>query len=426
MPVTDCTYTASLNYSLTQGIACPYKALQPSTVIAVGQTFEAWIYFQDMNRDCTKACTYCDEVNIVLLSDPGLPNEAKLDVTSGGPRTPATSNNQPTNMLYLKPASQPANIQDQQIYMYSRKLTFKPVDTQLLTYSICVRATSTNRWAELQSAPTPYTEQCYTIKVAQPSIRVDLARTDFSPETVPVLSPTPWPLRVGCTYVFAIALYEELDFSSVLDGGVVPESASAPPAAYRQGTYRPVAVVHPDYPLPAGAELSAPVGVPVCASRAADCVPAAGALPAYRVQRQTLTWTPPRGTENRTVRVCLRLQDAAVAAGAAARCVDWAVAACQVCPRGGDTLASIARAYDSDWLQLWGANPGISNPGGLALPSVLALGPVYRNAVAQPAALLAKLFAMELPTLLAINPTLRPDALVPAGAAVCIMSAVCT
>jgi hypothetical protein len=381
-----------------------------------------------MNRDGTQACTNCDEVNIALLSDPGLPNEAVLDVTTGGPRTPPTSNGQPTNLLYLKDASRPPNSQDaanyQQIYMYSRKLTFKPLESQLLTYSICVRATSTNRWAALQ-AVTPSTDQCYTITVAPPSIRVDPARTDFAPETVPALSPTPWPLRVGCTYTFTIALYEALDFGPVLDG-FAPDPAAAPAAGYRQGTYRPVAVADPDHPLPAGVALSAPEAVAVCASRAADCAPAAGAGPAYAVQRQTLAWTPPRGTENRTVRVCLRLQDAAAAAGAAVRCVDWAVAACQVCPRRGDTLASLARAYASDWLQLWGANPSIANPGGLALPSVLALGPVYRNAVAQPAALLAKLFAMELPTLLAINPTLDPDALVPAGAAVCIMSAVCT
>ena len=60
------------------------------------------------------------------------------------------------------------------------------------------------------------------------------------------------------------------------------------------------------------------------------------------------------------------------------------------------------------------------------LPSVLALGPVYVNAAEQPAGLLAKLFAMDLPALLAVNPTLDPARLVPAGAAVCIMSAVCT
>lgn len=329
-----------------------------------------------------------------------------------------------TNMLYLQSQPPVANAPlsaAQQIYLYSRKLTFTPLASQTLTYTICVVATTTNAWTLLQTNQQPV-RQCYTIIVAPPSIAVDPFRTDFAPQSVPAMSPTTWPLRVGCTYTYTISVYERQDFSAVLDG--FPTSAPLP--GYKQGTYQPVVVADAMNPLPAGAVLSSPQSVAVCANRSLDCVPSPGSKPAYSVQVQTITWTPQRGMENRTVPVCLRLQDRAVAAGSYLVCVDWHVAMCQVCATGGDTLASIARAYGTDWLQLWGANAALSNPGGLSLPAVLTLGPVYVNPAPQSLALLAKLFAMDLPALLAVNPTLDPAGLVPAGAAVCIMSTVCT
>jgi len=43
-------------------------------------------------------------------------------------------------------------------------------------------------------------------------------------------------------------------------------------------------------------------------------------------------------------------------------CAKFEVLKCQVCVQQGDTLLSIARHYQTDWLQLWGANVHISNP----------------------------------------------------------------
>ena len=426
-PVTDCSYTSSLNYYAQVGYSCPYKPLQTTTTIAVGQTFEAFIYFQDLNRVGLPSDPYADRVQIALLSDPGLPNGATLDVTRGGPPVDPSSivTSTGTNMLYLQPSgtSQGSATASnyQQIYLYSRKLSFTPSASQTLTYSICVTATTSNLWSLLQANQQP-TRQCYTIIVAPPSIMVDTLRTDFAPQRVPALSPTTWPLRVGCTYTFTIAMYEALDFGTVLDGFPL----SAPAAGYVQGTYQPVAVADAVNPLPSGAVLSAATSIGVCADRSLGCARSSGPVPAYYLQVQTLTWTPQRGSENQTVTACLRLRDRTVAAGSTLRCVGWQVAMCQVCATGGDTLASIARAYGTDWLQLWGANSALTNPNGLALPYVLTLGPVYVNPVQQSAALLAKLFAMDLASLLAVNPTLDPAGLVPAGAAVCIMSTVCT
>ena len=419
LPVFSCTYTSSLTYD-----TCPTYALQSKTTIAVGQTFVAYIYFQALNRDGMET-TYADQVQISLLSDPGLPNEANLYPTSGGPMSPSIINTPPANAFQLISTSSGSGSTSQpKRFFYSRKLTFTPIATQTLTYSICVVATTTNNWALLQATQLP-TQQCYTITVAPPSIMIDPLRTDFGPGMVPASSPTSWPLRVGCTYVYTIVLYEALDFGDVLNG--FPSNDAV--AGYQSGTYRPVAVVDSENPLPPGAVLSPATSVAVCIDRSLSCVPSKGLgspVPAYSLQQQTLTWTPQRGMENRTLRVCVLLRDVNVVAGARLDCVDWYVAMCQVCATGGDTLESIAEAYNTDWLQLWGANSALTNPNSLSLPSVLTLGPIYVNPVEQSAALLAKIFAMDLPSFFAVNPTLDPAGLVPVGAAVCVMSTVCT
>ena len=67
---------------------CALGGLQPHTKVGVGQRLKAWIYFEDLNRDGTDSCVDCDDVEIAVLSDPGLPNDASMAAWTGGPNAP--------------------------------------------------------------------------------------------------------------------------------------------------------------------------------------------------------------------------------------------------------------------------------------------------------------------------------------------------
>ena len=51
------------------------------------------------------------------------------------------------------------------------------------------------------------------------------------------------------------------------------------------------------------------------------------------------------------------------------RCITVKVQKCVYCSRAGDTLASIAAQYDTDWLHLYTTNPLITNPDSLPVGS---------------------------------------------------------
>ncbi len=136
--------------------------------------------------------------------------------------------------------------------------------------------------------------------------------------------------------------------------------------------------------------------------------------------------------------LCLRLADARTGAFARRVCsAPLRVRRCQFCARAGDTLRSLALEFDTDWLQLWGANVGVADPDALApaaagpadpaaeaaaAAGLLHLGPVYRATADTAAAVLAATFEVPLRALLTANPDLMPlfaaGRPVPAGAEV--------
>ena len=145
--------------------------------------------------------------------------------------------------------------------------------------------------------------------------------------------------------------------------------------------------------------------------------------------------------------LCLRVADAGTGAFVRRVCsAPLRVLRCQFCARPGDTLRSVALEFDTDWLQLWGANVAVADPDALAAAAAgdadpaaaaagaaagyLNLGPVYRVSAPQPAPLLAAAFEVPLRTLLQMNPDLIPiqaaGRAVPAGADVCLVPAVCS
>mmetsp|Transcript_64787 Transcript_64787/g.173854 ORF Transcript_64787/g.173854 Transcript_64787/m.173854 type:complete len:177 (+) Transcript_64787:573-1103(+) len=173
--------------------------------------------------------------------------------------------------------------------------------------------------------------------------------------------------------------------------------------------------------------------------------------------RQVITWTPARGTESRTWKVCVKVHDPTFTAWFILRCSSLTVAKCAMCGNAGDTLGSIAQAYGTNWMQLWGANIGSvgtvpayfpASPTGTAAAVVasstdadaasaamgfgsfpdgaLRLGPTYITSSAIPPALLARRFGMSLSSLFRFNPDLDPSLdSVPQGFAVCIVSQIC-
>mmetsp|Transcript_64786 Transcript_64786/g.173850 ORF Transcript_64786/g.173850 Transcript_64786/m.173850 type:complete len:101 (+) Transcript_64786:573-875(+) len=59
--------------------------------------------------------------------------------------------------------------------------------------------------------------------------------------------------------------------------------------------------------------------------------------------RQVITWTPARGTESRTWKVCVKVHDPTFTAWFILRCSSLTVAKCAMCGNAGDTLGSIAQ-----------------------------------------------------------------------------------
>jgi len=113
-------------------------------------------------------------------------------------------------------------------------------------------------------------------------------------------------------------------------------------------------------------------------------------------------WTPTRGQEGFIYRQCFvatssisneaahktggcNTNDEATAchdaagAAATAHCIDISVVRCQYCTNAGETLASVANDWASNWLELWSANSEdvLPNPRNLAANTHLTLGPSY-------------------------------------------------
>ena len=101
---------------------------------------------------------------------------------------------------------------------------------------------------------------------------------------------------------------------------------------------------------------------------------------------------------------------------------------CEACTRPGDTLDTLAREFRTDWLQLWGANGQIPNPQLINTTTVpfVRLGPLYRAAAGDRAAILAATYMVTPAALVDMNPDLdltKPEGLVPDGAQVCLLPA---
>lgn len=78
--------TPPIQMQAANPLTCALNGLQRHTTVGVGQLLQAYVYFEDLNRDGTASCAHCDDVEIAVLSDPGLPNRASLKASTGGPQ----------------------------------------------------------------------------------------------------------------------------------------------------------------------------------------------------------------------------------------------------------------------------------------------------------------------------------------------------
>ena len=114
-----------------------------------------------------------------------------------------------------------------------------------------------------------------------------------------------------------------------------------------------------EYAMPAGVLL----GSDVCKFRDGLPSPAVvsdgvGTCPS--VSRR-LNWTPQRDQTGLLKRVCI--DAVSKAARTATRCFTLHVSKCRYCAQPGETMQSLADSFQTDWLQLWGANAhGAPNP----------------------------------------------------------------
>ena len=419
---------------------CALNALQMHTKIGVGQTLKGWAYFEDLNRDGTAACNMCDQIQMSVLADPGLPNGATLKAVTGGPdssKMPQQYSNQ--EKVYFGTSSSETSTQ----YLFSRELTFTPTIYQAgLTYKMSITATDEHDAAKKSKGlPSNHTSQSYTLEVMEPDImiRLDAAAGPFnvtdeldrptavSPQTA---HNAHVQVRVGCDYKWTIGLYEKLDLdpSSSVDATTASNS-------FQRGIYSYTASASAAHGLPEGAQLSAPRRVSVCAVSGLPAPCPEGQSPEYPLTEIDVSWRPPRGSESNETISCLDFHEQTYPSlRGRTQCVKFEVLKCQVCVKYGDTLVSMAREYKTDWLQLWGANVGISNPHLLVDPGQqmsLTLGPTHEVDAAVKLELLAKRFRMTPEHLLTLNPDLAhklsgAQDVVPAGEKVCLIPDICS
>lgn len=108
------------------------------------------------------------------------------------------------------------------------------------------------------------------------------------------------------------------------------------------------------------------------------------------------------------------------------RCYHFKVGKCKYCAKPGETLASIAGDYGTDWLQLYGANTQIEDPDDLsAHHHPLNLGPTYRVVKGDSLSSLATRFGTSVGSIQALNPDLSGDELVAGKTQICVQPQIC-
>mmetsp|Transcript_31365 Transcript_31365/g.49109 ORF Transcript_31365/g.49109 Transcript_31365/m.49109 type:complete len:394 (+) Transcript_31365:68-1249(+) len=126
-------------------------------------------------------------------------------------------------------------------------------------------------------------------------------------------------------------------------------------------------------------------------------------------QEFQILWYPRRGMETHSFTFCAHIYDN-ICDGlmcnqrAGQRCYTVHVAKCKYCLSMGETIMAAAARYNTDWLQLWGANVNLKTPDDLGAFSELTLGPLYHVQVGDTLESLAVRFGTTATNILEANP----------------------
>ena len=135
-------------------------------------------------------------------------------------------------------------------------------------------------------------------------------------------------------------------------------------------------------PIAAGSYPPTPTGMPQAVALPAggmggmpSLVPLEGDTPSSR--KMEFRWVPERGQERSTpYRICFQCADI-YELKHQVKCITVKVQKCVYCAREGDSIASIASQYDTDWLHLYTTNPLITNPDALPAGTRINTGVLY-------------------------------------------------
>ena len=182
-------------------------------------------------------------------------------------------------------------------------------------------------------------------------------------------------------------------------------------------------------PIAAGSYPPTPTGLPQGVALAeggfggvAKMVRVASSTGSTQVELQ---WTPERGQERSTpYRICFKAEDVH---GLAQRtkCITVKVQKCVYCAREGDTIASIATQFDTDWLQLYTVNPLVTNPDSLPVGTRINTGVFYQVRKGDYLELLYDRFFVSEQQLLQLNPDVEKGQKLVEAEELCVSPPVC-
>uniref|UniRef100_A0A7S1HLK0 LysM domain-containing protein n=1 Tax=Hemiselmis andersenii TaxID=464988 RepID=A0A7S1HLK0_HEMAN len=135
-------------------------------------------------------------------------------------------------------------------------------------------------------------------------------------------------------------------------------------------------------------------------------------------------WSPSRSQTGLVSRVCFNARAKSV--HVAERCFSVLVSKCRYCAQAGESLMAIAESFQTDWLQLWGANAHLHNPHKLSEWQLINLGALYPAHTGDTLQSLATRFRSDVTASLAVNPDFESlDQVLVDGQPVCMLPGIC-
>jgi len=356
--------------------------------VKVGEEERIELYARDRNLD--------DAVDILPREDPGLPNGASLQPALPG--VAETAHNYDCDSTF--PCPRP--------HIYRRVLFFRPQATQVnKNYTVCFYTQSYARRgsyayeagsrgsrprAEVGPEwPSVWTDRCITVRVQPPMSGFVCNGGKCGPSD---LERGDEQFTAGSSECSTELEFTVTDFNPVGAG---------------EAKYTIFISKDPENPGPEGMTL--------------DLTDPGQAQQSYKV-----VWTPQVGLDDKRdgYRTCLIAHDEFFMS-TQRLCFNAVVRKCKYCMSEGETLEGVGRRFGVDWLQIYLANPHLTDPDNI-LPQhrLINLGVLYTVRAGDYLELLSQRFFQAASELQRLNIDVDPDGGIRAGMQMCVMPPVCS